>query len=106
VFLGGQTANDADGVVRGETVGEQFDRAAANLVEALAAAGARPEHLVSLQIFVTDVAAYREALAELGDVYRRHFGRWYPAIALVEVTALFDPAAKVELVGVAVAPDA
>jgi enamine deaminase RidA (YjgF/YER057c/UK114 family) len=105
VFLGGQTAHDGHGAIQGETVVEQFDRAAANLVEALAGADARPEHLVSLQIFVTDVAAYRAVLSELADVYRRHFGHWYPAMALFEVTGLFDPAAQVELVGFAVAPD-
>lgn len=104
VFLGGQTAHDAEGKLRGETVAEQFDAAAANVVEALAAAGARAEHLVSLQIFVTSAAEYRAALGELAGVYRSHFGRHYPALALFEVAGLFDPAAKVELVGIAVVP--
>jgi enamine deaminase RidA (YjgF/YER057c/UK114 family) len=106
VFLAGQTAHDVDGQMRGETVVEQFDRAAANVVAALAAADARPEHLVSLQIFVTSMEEYRTARRELGHVYQRHFGRWYPAMALFEVSALFDPDAKVELIGFAVVPDA
>jgi enamine deaminase RidA (YjgF/YER057c/UK114 family) len=106
VFLGGQTAHDADGRIRGETVVEQFEHAAANVAVALATAGARPEHLVSLQIFVTSMDEYRTARRELGHAYRRHFGRWYPAMALFEVSALFDPEAKVELVGFAVVPDA
>jgi enamine deaminase RidA (YjgF/YER057c/UK114 family) len=105
VFLGGQTAQDAEGRIQGATMVEQFDRAAQNVVEALAAAGARPEHLVSLQIFVTSAEEYRAALAELGEAYRRHFGRHYPAIAMFEVTALFDRQAKVELVGIAVVPE-
>ncbi len=50
-------------------------------------------------------AAYRAALAELGAAYRRHLGRHYVATALFEVAGLFDPAAKVELVGIAVVPD-
>jgi enamine deaminase RidA (YjgF/YER057c/UK114 family) len=105
VYLGGQTAHDADGVLRGDTVAEQFESAADNLVRALKAAGARPEHLVSMQIYVTDAAAYRESLGDIGAVYRRVFGRHFPAMALLEVSGLFDPAARVELVATAVLPD-
>ena len=79
--------------------------AAGNLVAALAAAGGSPEHLVSLHIYTTEVDLYRATRGELGAVYRRHLGRHYVATALFEVAGLFDPAAKVELVGVAVVPD-
>ncbi len=106
VYLGGQIAQGPDGAVRGETVVEQFDLAAANLVAALAAAGGRPDDLVSLLVFVTDVAAYRASLADLGAVWRRHFGTRYPAVALVAVSELFEPDARVELVGTAVIADA
>jgi enamine deaminase RidA (YjgF/YER057c/UK114 family) len=81
---------------------EQFDVAAGNLVTALRAAGGEPEDLVSLQVFVTSVSEYRSSLRELGTAWRRHFGRRYPAMGLFGVTELFDPAAKVELMGVAV----
>jgi enamine deaminase RidA (YjgF/YER057c/UK114 family) len=106
VYLGGQVALDADGHVRGETIAEQFDLAAANVVAALDAAGGRPDDLVSLLVFVTDIDAYRASLGELGAVWRRHFGARYPAMALVGVTELVEPQARVELVGVAVIPDA
>jgi enamine deaminase RidA (YjgF/YER057c/UK114 family) len=105
IYLGGQTAHDADGVLRGDTLAEQFEMAADNLVRALAAAGGRPEHLVSMQIYVTDAAAYRSSLGDIGTVYRRFFGPHFPAMALLEVSGLFDPAAKVELVATAVVPD-
>ena len=105
VYLGGQAAQGPDGAIVGATLAEQFDLAAANLVAALAAAGGAPGHLVSLHVYVTDAAAYRAALAELGAAYRRHLGRHFVATALFEVAGLFDPAAKVELVGVAVVPD-
>jgi len=104
VYLGGQTAQARDGTIVGTTVTEQFDVAAGNVVAALRAAGARPEHLVSLIIYVTDVAAYRSALPELGAVWRRHLGRHYPAVALRGVNALFDDDAMVELVATAVVP--
>ena len=105
VHVGGQTAHGPDGSVRGDTVAEQFDEAVANLSRVLDAAGARPDHLVSVQIFVTDAEAYRGSLGAIGESWRRHFGKHYPAMALFEVVGLFDPAAKVEMTAVAVIPE-
>jgi enamine deaminase RidA (YjgF/YER057c/UK114 family) len=105
VYLAGQIGTRSDGTLAGESIAEQFDQAAANIVAALAAAGGEPEALVSLQVFVTSVAEYRASLRELGQVWRRHFGRRYPAIGLFGVTELFEPGAKVELMGVAVISD-
>jgi enamine deaminase RidA (YjgF/YER057c/UK114 family) len=102
VYLAGQVAQAPDGTLVGSDIVAQFDQAAANLVTALAAAGGHPDDLVSLQVFVTDVAEYRGAVRELGRVWRRHFGRRYPAMGLFGVSALYDPGAKVELMGVAV----
>ena len=105
VYLGGQTAQGANGAIRGDTIAEQFDVAAGNVVAALRAAGGLPGHLVSLLVYCTDVPGYRAALTELGPLYRKHFGRHYPAIALLGVAELFDPEARLELVGTAVVPD-
>jgi enamine deaminase RidA (YjgF/YER057c/UK114 family) len=102
VYLGGQTAHGPDGTLVGTTTAEQFDRAAANLVLALEGANARPEDLVSVQIYVTEADEYRSSLGRIGEIWRERFGRRYPAMALFEVAGLFDPAAKVELVGIAV----
>jgi enamine deaminase RidA (YjgF/YER057c/UK114 family) len=102
VYLGGQTAQALDGSIFGTTIVEQFDLAARNLVAALHAAGGRADDLVSLQIYVTDLPAYRASMPELGSVWRTHFGRRYPAMAVLGVTELFDPEAMLELVGVAV----
>jgi enamine deaminase RidA (YjgF/YER057c/UK114 family) len=98
VYLGGQTGT-------GDTVAAQFDAAAASLVTALRAAGGEPEDLVSLVVYATDVDEYRAAMEELGGVWRRHFGRRYPAMALVGVSGLVDPDARIELMGVAVVTD-
>jgi enamine deaminase RidA (YjgF/YER057c/UK114 family) len=98
VYLGGQIGD-------GETLVEQFDSAAGRVLTALRASGGQPEHLVSLVVYTTEIDEYRRSLAELGQVWRRHFGRRYPAMALVGVSALLEPAAKVELMGVAVLPD-
>lgn len=104
IYLGGQAAHDANSKIVGDSIAEQFAQAAANVVAALEAAGAKPEHLVSLHIYVTDAAAYRASLSDLSTAWKRHFGRHYPAVALFEVKGLFDPEALVELVGVAVVP--
>jgi enamine deaminase RidA (YjgF/YER057c/UK114 family) len=95
IYLGGQ-------IGEGETVVEQFDSAAGRLVTALRAAGGEPDQLVSLVVYTTEIEEYRSSTSELGEVWRRHFGRRYPAMALVGVAALLEPAAKVELMGVAV----
>ncbi|MBM7773025.1 enamine deaminase RidA (YjgF/YER057c/UK114 family) [Actinokineospora baliensis] len=104
VHLGGQTAQNSTGAIVGTTMADQFDQAAANVVAALAASGATAEHLVSLLIYVTDVRAYKAALPELGPLWRKHFGRHYPAVALFGVTSLFDEEALIELLGTAVIP--
>ena len=105
IYLAGQTGTRADGTLAGEGLLDQFDQASANVVEALEAAGGRPQHLVSMLIFVTDVDGYREARRDLGVIYRKHFGSHYPAAALLGVSSLFDRNAKVEVVCVAVVPE-
>jgi enamine deaminase RidA (YjgF/YER057c/UK114 family) len=95
IYLAGQ-------VGEGATLVEQFDGAVRNLVTALVAAGGDVGDLVSLQVFVTEVAAYRAALSEIGQIWRKHFGTHYPAMGLFGVAELFSPELKVELMGVAV----
>jgi enamine deaminase RidA (YjgF/YER057c/UK114 family) len=102
VYLAGQTAQQTDGTMVGTTLAEQFDVAAGNVVKALEAAGAHPQDLVSMQIFVTDVAEYQRTSKQIGQAYRRHFGHHFPAMALLEVRRLFDPQAKIELMCIAV----
>ena len=95
VYLAGQLGS-------GETLVEQFDSAIENLLTALRAAGGEPEDLVSLQVFLTDMAAYKESRPALARVWRRHFGTHYPAMGLFAVSELFEPWAQVEVMGVAV----
>ena len=106
VFLGGQTALMPDGTIKGESLVEQFAVAASNVVTALRAAGGEPDDICSMQIFVVDPSDYKRRLPELGRVWREHFGRRYPATGLFGVTRLFDDAALVELMAVAVVPEA
>jgi enamine deaminase RidA (YjgF/YER057c/UK114 family) len=76
-----------------------------NIRAILADGGAGPEHLVRLTWYVTDIAAYRGSLRELGPIYREVFGRNFPAMALVQVVALVEPAAMVEIEATAVVPE-
>jgi len=105
VFLAGQTALDSAGqlVGAGDLVA-QFERALANLVTALRAAGGEPEHLVQATIYIVDLPEYRRRAGELGAVWRRLVGRDYPAAAGVGVARLWDGEALVEIAGIAVVP--
>ncbi|MFI1166613.1 RidA family protein [Streptomyces sp. NPDC020801] len=102
VFLAGQTALDADGKVVGDTLPEQFERALANLLAALRAAGGTPADLARVTVYATDVADYRARTFELGRLWRKFAGRDYPAMAVVQVVRLWDERALVELDGFAV----
>ncbi|KJY45803.1 RidA family protein [Streptomyces sp. A1547] len=102
VFLAGQTALDASGKVVGDTLPEQFERALANLLAALAASGGTPADLARVTVYTVDVDAYRTHAPELGGVWRRLAGRDYPAMAVIGVVRLWDEPALVELDGIAV----
>jgi enamine deaminase RidA (YjgF/YER057c/UK114 family) len=105
VYVAGQVAAGADGTIVGETFAEQFAVALANVTAALEGAGARPDHVVSLVMYTTDMDGYRASLSEVGQAYRARFGRHYPAMALVGVTSLVEPGAAIEIVATAVIPD-
>ncbi|HUG84388.1 MAG TPA: RidA family protein [Euzebya sp.] len=106
VHVAGQIAADPQGQVQGETFAAQYDLALANVVSAVRAAGGAPQHLVALTVYTTDMAAYRDDLRGVGAAHRRHLGRHFPAMAMLGVTELFEPAAMVEIVAVAVIPHA
>jgi enamine deaminase RidA (YjgF/YER057c/UK114 family) len=101
VFLAGQTGLDAEGAVVPGGVVAQFDQALRNLLTALAAAGGQPANLVSLTIYLTGIDDYRASAKQIGAVWRRLAGPEYPAMAAVEVSRLWDPAAVVEIAGFA-----
>jgi enamine deaminase RidA (YjgF/YER057c/UK114 family) len=104
VFLAGQTAQDAAGRIVPGNIVAQFERALANLLTALRAAGGEPEQLAALTIYIVDVDDYRAHAAEIGAVWRRPAGSQYPATAGVGVARLWDPTALVELQGIALLP--
>ena len=102
VFVGGQIGWDETGkLVSPELVG-QTRQALHNVLAVLAEAGAGAEHIVRLTWYVTDLAAYRADQAGLGAVYREVMGRHYPAMSLVQVVALVEPGALVEIEATAV----
>ena len=104
IHLGGQTGHRADGSLDDGLVA-QFAQALDNLVTVLDACGAGASHLVSLTIATTDVSTYRGSARELGEVWKQHLGRHYPAMALLGVNELHDPDAKVEILATAVLPE-
>ena len=102
VFLAGQTGVDRDGNVADGGVVPQFERALTSLLTALGAAGGLPSDLVSLTVYLTDMADYQAHAREIGAVWRRLAGTEYPAMAAVGVTRLWLPELLVEIQGIAV----
>ncbi len=104
VFIAGQVGwNAQQKFERTDFVG-QFEQALANVLEVLAQAGGRPEHVCRITAFCCDRAAYLAARAELGDVWRRHMGRHFPAMSMIFVADLLDHPAVIELEATAVLP--
>src|SRR5687767_8302549 len=93
LFIAGQIAWDETQTIVSDELDVHFGRALENVVAVLRAAGGAPEHLVRLMIYVTDRDQYLRAFKSIGEAYRRVLGRHYPAMALVEVKALLEPAA-------------
>ena len=102
VFLAGQTGVDRDGNVADGGVVPQFERALTSLLTALGTAGGLPSDLVSLTIYLTDMADYQAHARDIGAVWRRLAGTEYPAMAAVGVTRLWLPDLLVEIQGIAV----
>jgi enamine deaminase RidA (YjgF/YER057c/UK114 family) len=102
--IAGQTAANAKGRVPDHQFAEQFELALARVLAVVRAAGGGPEHIAGMTIYVTAMTAYRESRPQLGDVWRRHMGTHYPAMVLVQVVALVDEHALVEIEAEAVLP--
>ena len=106
VFVAGQVGWNARGEFESDDFVVQVEQALANVVAVLGAGGAGAEHLVRMTWYVTDKAAYVARRKEIGEAYRRVIGRHYPAMALVQVVALVEDRAKVEIEATAVVPSA
>jgi enamine deaminase RidA (YjgF/YER057c/UK114 family) len=103
VYFAGHTALDPQGKIVGPgDILRQFEQALSNLRATAAAAGLEMTGLIKLTLYVTDVEAYKARAAEIGAVYRRYFGRHYPAMTLVGVSRLWEPEAMIEIEAVAV----
>jgi enamine deaminase RidA (YjgF/YER057c/UK114 family) len=92
---------------KGEVVGKgdfvaQFTQVMSNLKRAVEGAGGRPNQFAVLTIYITDFEPYWNNKKPLGSAYRAVFGKYFPAITLVEVKRLYDPNCMVEISGVAV----
>jgi enamine deaminase RidA (YjgF/YER057c/UK114 family) len=104
LFIAGQIAwNENQEIVSKDFV-DQFDKALENVVTVVHAAGGEPSHIARLVIYVTDKSEYRERTREVGERYRKHMGKHFPAMVLVQVGGLLDDNAKVEIEGIAVLP--
>ena len=104
VYIAGQIGWNGDQVFETDDFVGQVRQALQNIATVLAEAGGRPEHLVRLTWYVTDKAEYLARLSEVGEAYRAVLGKNFPAMTLVQVVALVDEGAKVEIEATAVLP--
>ena len=105
IFVAGQIGGEPIGQGRVRLVSSafvpQFERALANVLEVVRAAGGSPTSLLEMTVYVKDMAAYRDSRKALGDVWARLVGREYPAMTLVAVSDLYEPGALVEIRAIA-----
>jgi enamine deaminase RidA (YjgF/YER057c/UK114 family) len=102
LFVAGQIGWDTNQRIVSEDFVEQFDRALANVMAVVSEAGGQAHEIARLAIYVTNKSEYVERRPEVGLTYRRHLGKHFPAMVLVEVKSLLDDAAKVEIEAIAV----
>ena len=102
LFVAGQIAWDSTQKIVSKNFVEQFDRALANVIAVVTEAGGRPDQIARLVIYVTDKLEYLQHQSIIGERYRAHMGKHYPAMVLVEVQSLLEDKAKVEIEAVAV----
>ena len=93
---------NADGEVTTDDFVEQFGIVLSKIMIVVTEAGGTAESIGRMTIFVTDLDAYRASRKEIGEVYRAHMGRHFPAMALAEVSRLVDPRGKVEIEATAI----
>jgi len=105
VFVGGQIGWNAQQQFETDDFIAQTAQALRNIVAVLQEAGAGPEHMVRMTWYIVDRVEYNNRLKELGQVYREVIGRNFPAMTCVQVAALVEARAKVEIEVTAVVPD-
>ncbi|HEX6266485.1 MAG TPA: RidA family protein [Burkholderiales bacterium] len=104
VFVAGQVGWNAEQVFESESIVPQFERALRNVLEVLAEAGGRPEHICRMTAYCCDKPAYLAARGALGGIWKRLMGRHYPAMSMIFVSDLLDAPGKIELEATAVIP--
>ena len=102
LFIAGQIAWNEEQNIVSQQLAEQFDRALANVLTVVTAAGGRADQIARLIIYVTDKDEYKRQMKEIGERYRARMGKHFPAMVLVEVRSLLDDNAKIEIEGIAV----
>jgi enamine deaminase RidA (YjgF/YER057c/UK114 family) len=102
LFISGQIGWDEHQQIVSDDLVEQFDRALLNVVTVVTEAGGTTDRIARLILYVVDKKDYREHMKEIGERYRAHMGKHFPAMVLVEVAGLLDDRAKIEIEGIAV----
>jgi enamine deaminase RidA (YjgF/YER057c/UK114 family) len=105
IFVSGMIAWDGQEKIVSDDLAEQVRQSLGNIVAVLAEANAQPEHIVRLTWYLVDKRDYLAASREIGAIYRQILGRHFPAMTVVQVTALLQDGARVEIEATAVVPE-
>ncbi|RWI88822.1 RidA family protein [Mesorhizobium sp.] len=105
VFIGGQVGWNAECQFETDDFVDQVRQTLTNVVAVLAEAGGEPQHITSMTWYFTDKAEYLANLKGIGEVYRAVIGRHFPAMAAMQVVALVEDRAKVEIQAIAIIPE-
>jgi enamine deaminase RidA (YjgF/YER057c/UK114 family) len=105
IYVAGLIGRTPDEVFIAKDLPGQFEQILLNLVELLAEGDAGPEHVVRLTWYITDKQAYLANLKQIGEAYRRIMGRNFPVMAVIQVAALMEDDALIEIEATAVVPD-
>ena len=105
VFIAGQVGWTGEGKWEARDFAGQFKQTLQNIVEVLAQAGGRPQHIVRLTWYVLDKQEYLASLKDVGVAYRAVMGRHFPTMAVVQVSGLVEPEARLEIEATAVIPE-
>ncbi|HET7525258.1 MAG TPA: RidA family protein [Burkholderiaceae bacterium] len=104
VFVAGQVGWDAQQHFHSEQIAPQFEQALRNVLDVLACAGAKPEHICRITAYCCDKPGYLAARKQIGTIWRSLMGRHFPAMSMIFVSDLLDSPGKIELEATAVVP--
>jgi enamine deaminase RidA (YjgF/YER057c/UK114 family) len=104
VFIAGQIGWDKNQIFKSKNMAEQFEQVMLNILEILNETGGKPNNVTRLTWFVVSKKEYKSSLNKIGSIYRKHMGKHYPVMSVIEVSGLMEDDATIEIEATAIIP--